>query len=155
MKKWKDIRDFEDYWEVSIEGLVRCKVTGEMKKIDFPRDTQRHYPRFKIGTKNFVVHRLLMETFKPVKNMGMLQVDHLNEDKQDFRLENLEWVTPQENQKRSWASGRRDSAKLTPAKVKSLRACKNIKEAELKAEEYGVSISTIRGAYYRVTWKSI
>lgn len=44
--------------------------------------------------KKYNIHRLLAEHFisKPI-----LEVNHKNGDKQDFRLENLEWVTRREN----------------------------------------------------------
>jgi hypothetical protein len=42
------------------------------------------------------VYRLVMETFNPDNN-GKDQIDHINRNKLDDRLENLRWVTSQEN----------------------------------------------------------
>jgi len=42
------------------------------------------------------VYRLVMETFNPYNN-GKDQIDHINRNKLDDRLENLRWVTSQEN----------------------------------------------------------
>lgn len=42
-----------------------------------------------------------MKTWKPREKMGQLTIDHLNHNKRDNTLKNLEWVTRGENQKRA------------------------------------------------------
>lgn len=49
-------------------------------------------------------HRLVMLTFKPIPNAEELTVDHLNHNKRDNSLSNLEWVTREEN----WARAKAD-----------------------------------------------
>jgi hypothetical protein len=50
------------------------------------------------------VHRLIAKTFIPnTKNKKML--DHINHDKKDNRVENLRWVTREENAWNSKATG--------------------------------------------------
>lgn len=47
------------------------------------------------------VHRLVMLTWRPIPNAEELTVDHLNHNKRDNSLENLEWVTQEENLRRA------------------------------------------------------
>lgn len=47
------------------------------------------------------VHRLVMLTWRPIPNAEELTVDHLNHNKRDNSLENLEWVTEEENLRRA------------------------------------------------------
>lgn len=42
------------------------------------------------------MHRLVAKSFIP-NPLGLEQVDHINNDKQDNRAENLRWVTRKEN----------------------------------------------------------
>lgn len=45
----------------------------------------------------FSIHRLVMENFKPVENMENLQVNHIDGNKQNNNISNLEWVTCEGN----------------------------------------------------------
>ena len=56
------------------------------------------YKVTKINGKQERVHRIVMEAFE---GKSALTVDHLNGNKQDNRLENLEYVTAGENAKRA------------------------------------------------------
>ena len=48
-----------------------------------------------------VAHRLVLLTFRPIPNAEDLTVDHLNHNKRDNSLSNLEWVTLNENRTRA------------------------------------------------------
>lgn len=45
----------------------------------------------------YSVHRLIMENFCPVEGMEKLQVNHKDGNKKNNCLDNLEWVTCEEN----------------------------------------------------------
>lgn len=46
-------------------------------------------------------HRLVMYTWRPIPNAENMTVDHLNHNKRDNSLKNLEWVDRSENQRRA------------------------------------------------------
>lgn len=56
-------------------------------------------------THTYKLHRLLMMAFKPHPRMSVLEVDHLNGNKLDNDLINLEWVTTEENGRRAREMG--------------------------------------------------
>ncbi len=64
-------------------------------------------PKFSnLKTKTYRVHRLVAYNFYP-KECVKAQVDHKNCNKDDNRLENLEWVTNDENMRRATINGLR------------------------------------------------
>ncbi len=56
-------------------------------------------------TKNYLAHRLILSTFLPIEGWNDMQVNHINGDKADNRLENLEWCTRSENIKHAYDTG--------------------------------------------------
>ena len=56
-------------------------------------------------TKSYLVHRLILATFKPVSDTESYDVNHKNGNKLDNRLENLEWCTRSENIKHAYSTG--------------------------------------------------
>lgn len=56
-------------------------------------------------TKMYLVHRLVLATFRPVRNMDELDVNHINGNKLDNRLDNLEWCTRSQNIRHSYDNG--------------------------------------------------
>lgn len=54
------------------------------------------------STKNYLVHRLVLSAFHPKKFMDQYDVNHINGNKLDNRLNNLEWATRSENIKHSY-----------------------------------------------------
>lgn len=59
--------------------------------------------------KTLSVHRLILKTFNPVNNMDVLDVNHIDGDKTNNNIENLEWVTKSENVIHSYKIGLQDN----------------------------------------------
>ena len=55
--------------------------------------------------KTFRAHRLVLMAFKPMENMDKLEVNHIDGNKKNNKLENLEWCTSSENQKHAFRTG--------------------------------------------------
>lgn len=120
---WAAISGWQDY-EVSTAGHVRRKVNNHY--IVMKPWINSGYYTVRLSNNNFsedwLVHRLVAITF--IANPeNKAEVNHIDGNKLNNHLENLEWVTKSENAKHAWKLGlsyRTDEAKAraTEASVK-------------------------------------
>ena len=105
--EWRIVQEY-DHYEVNELGQIRHRD----RKILTPRANPGgyQYVNFKINGKghNFAVNRIVANAFIPNPN-HYLEVNHINGDKTDNRVVNLEWVTSSANKKHSHESGLRQS----------------------------------------------
>lgn len=97
IERWKYNPVFELY--VSTSGRVKNKS----KIIVPPKIKPSGYlcVRSAATGKYISLHRLVMLTWQPRSDAEFLTVDHINHNKRDNSLANLEWVTEEENQYRA------------------------------------------------------
>jgi hypothetical protein len=109
-EQWKPVKDYETLYEVSTLGRIRSlhkKRGGGILK-PFPRNGYLFICFCKDGQKrqNQAVHRVVATAF--IHNPeNKPQVNHINCNRTDNRLENLEWATASENNKHAYDNERR------------------------------------------------
>lgn len=157
MEDYKTI-PFEDNYEVSSEGNVRNANTKNIKNLRYDKYGYLRVTLYPSG-KTYSAHRLVMLTWEPEGFKEGLQVDHLNTKRDDNRLSNLEWVTPQENVSRikynGWGNGSSNSmSKIDESIAFDIKYDfeSTIKELCLK---YNISDSMVETIRRRECWKSV
>ena len=106
-KELKQIENFKGYFINEI-GEVFSNLSGKLKKKKTSKRNYKktndynvvHLMKDKKRYKRFV-HRLVYETFVGDIPTGY-QIDHINEIKDDNRVENLQLLTQQENIQKYW-----------------------------------------------------
>lgn len=96
-EEFVSIRDYPGYY-ISNQG--RCYNSNTKRLIGF---RQKGYIRVTLknenGERNFRVHRLVMEHFGSPQPDGNYEIDHINHQRDDNRIENLRWTTRSDNNK--------------------------------------------------------
>lgn len=87
----------QDYY-ISDTGRVYRKRYGRIRCIKHSI-AKNGYSHVQIANKEYLVHRIVAKAFLERNDEQRNQVNHKNGNKQDNRVENLEWVTQSENQK--------------------------------------------------------
>ena len=90
-ERWKYNPEREVY--VSTEGRIKDKNKKFLEPVPF-----YNYMRIKANGKLLLVHRLVMETWRPNHNKRDSTVDHINMNTRDNRLCNLRWMRSCENE---------------------------------------------------------
>lgn len=94
---WKIIDATLGRYEISNKG--RVKRDGKICRIGQNKGYMQVPIAFIFGTRTIAVHRLVIAYFNEVpSNYNKLQINHKDGNKSNNCIENLEWVTPKENQ---------------------------------------------------------
>lgn len=145
MEQWRVIEGFEKY-QISSIGRVKSFQLGK-EQILKPVLVHNGYLHIALSNgiekKQVCVHRLVAQAFIPNPD-NKPQVNHINGDKTDNRVENLEWVTASENRKHAYSTGLQKcgegiyNAKLTNEQVLYIRNNPDNLNVKRLAEKFGV-----------------
>jgi len=127
----KDIKNYKGQYAITPNGEV-----WSYKSQKFLRKSTLKKMYFRVGLRDskkgqkrncFLLHRLVAEAF--IANPeNKLEVNHINSNGLDNRIENLEWVSRTENNQHAWTHGKKVFVK-TNKFVESVK--KNVLKASL------------------------
>jgi hypothetical protein len=159
---WMDVVGYENNYMISNFGKIKNVNTG---RILSPGLNSRGYytvTLYKKGEcKSATIHRLLLSAFLP-NTLNKATVNHIDGDKSNNMLNNLEWATHSENTKHSYTKGLASKKgedhgrnKLTENDVIKIKyEYKGLLYSTI-AEIYGVHRTTISSIKRNKTWSHI
>lgn len=174
MEEWKDIAGFEGMYQVSNVGQVRSldrvdnrgyKQKGRTVKPSTSKGYQNaHLCKLSKYT-TISIHRLVALAF--ISNPdNRPQVNHIDGNKQNNHISNLEWATAKENINHAWDNGLSNHSgenhtlsKLTEDDVRFIRDNYNPDMPEFGqkalAEKFSVKQPVISKIVHRKSWKHV
>lgn len=159
----KDIRGFEGRYTISNTGTVRSKLTNIVMR---PNVTRFGYARINLRKaksreyKSYFIHRLVASHFLDNPN-NLPEVNHKDCNRLNNAVDNLEWVSKEDNIRHSFIFGsashkglRNPNSKLNEddiVAIKALHKTNRFYNTQI-AKIFKVSSSTIDNIINGVTW---
>lgn len=181
MELWKPVIGFENLYEISnlgrVRSLDRITESGQFRKGKI-RECYCYVNDYKVvklyyngKTFNKYIHRLLAEAFVPNPNPELYDtVNHIDGNRGNNSLDNLEWCTQKQNIQHAWKTGlipsvinsgeSNTNSKLTEKDVLEIRAIyvphsKGEFGTKALSERFGVTAKTIGRIIRKELWKNI
>jgi len=164
------IHDFlpyiKDLYTITDEGKVYSDNTGIMKTRNRAGSEYQIINFMTIDGKKkcFRLHRLVMMAFRPIEHPEEWEVNHIDGNKKNNNLSNLEWCTSHDNQVHAYKMGLQKSQKGKTKKMRRLNEEEVKKIIQLRAEGYSynriarkvnTSPSNVAKIVKGKTWSSI
>lgn len=161
---WKDLNGMDYHYQISEDGTVRKVLENNQFLILKHSKTKRgyHYVSLRKNNKNHLeyVHRLVALFF--IENpYNKETVNHIDGNKDNNDISNLEWTTYSENNKHAYdykLKGKNEefyNSKLTLENVKEIKLLGKYTTYQKIADKYGVSKATVRDVLLGKTWSNV
>ena len=169
-EEWRDVVGYEGLYHVSNFGRVKSFHNNGVRILN---PSFADYPGYYVvnltksgDQRTQYVHILVAQSFIPNPE-NKSYVNHIDGDKLNNCLENLEWVTPTENSRHAWQIGLIESrtgtsnlhSKLTPDQVRYIRLNYKPRDKEYGmaalARKFNVAKSTIYFVLARKTYEDV
>lgn len=171
---WKSVKDYEGVYEVNKKGIVRRLDRTITNKngiaillkgcLNISQSLSLGYPRVSLLGRSEKVHRIVATAFLDNSN-NFNQVNHIDGNKLNNNVENLEWCTGKQNVAHAYENGLRSPtkgiihgmSKLSEKEVLNIRQLAlegRLKNYEI-ADMFNINTSTITKIVKRRTWNHI
>jgi DNA-binding XRE family transcriptional regulator len=137
IEEWKIIKNYPDYLISSLGRVKSLKRYGKISEriltcVEKPKGYFVVNLHKGIIIKNFFIHRLVLMAFKPINNPQDFQCNHIDGNKQNNCIDNLEWCTQSENQLHAYKIGLQKWTIEAKTKLSKFRIGKNLSEEAKK-----------------------
>lgn len=164
---WKDIPDYEGHYQISNFGRVKSFKYGKETIRNSKYIGDVGYNAITLNKPNhkqkvFRIHRLVMLTFNPEGYFDKATVNHIDGNKLNNNLNNLEWISYSNNNKHAYKIGLKSNkgenhsrVKLNDKIVHIIRMSKDYLTTKELSSIFNVSTTTIRHIITKRIWKHI
>lgn len=169
-EEWRDIPGYEGLYQVSDTGKIKSVIRRGSFVAGRKKRLSRHVTGYQYvsltardgSEKKHYIQRLVMMSFEPIDSAEHLDVNHVDGNKLNNSIGNLEWLSHRDNiihartVLKAWPDMRGErsaNAKLTDDDVRTIRALhlSGLKQKDIAAR-YNVSQPTIGYIVHGKTW---
>ena len=153
----KDVLGWEGIYGINDSCEIVNLKTGWIKIPTLNKARGYYYVCLKNGDRKrtYAYHRILAESLLP-KPDGYHEVNHIDGDKKNNRIENLEWVTRSENHKHAYRLGLQTVNRPSSLKYEDILEIRRLRESGLLHREiavkFNVAVCTITLILLKKRW---